>query len=270
MAASVVRESGRPACPRWARAGWRRHIPGRAVSAGVLAGRLALAWLAMATPAAHAHDPQPRIVPDTPVESTFGRTEDYDYDPPEPGSYRLPALGAAADGIMLDTEGRQRSLHRAMNGRITVLAFIYTRCSDPDGCPLSMALFHDLAYAGATDPAIGDSLQLITASFDPAHDTPEVLKDYAAGHLESAGKDGNWLFLTAASPEALAPVLDAYRQPIGRKRDAEDPFGPFTHQLRVYLIDRALRIRNIYSLGFLDPRLVITDVRTLLLEEARE
>ena len=47
-------------------------------------------------------------------------------------------------------------------------------------------------------------------------------------------------------------------------------FGPFTHQLRVYLIDSARRIRNIYSLGFLDPRLVVGDVRTLLLEEAKE
>jgi len=231
-----------------------------------------VAWLCLAGagPDARAHEAQPQIVPGTPVEKTFGRTDDYDYDPPEPGSYRLPPLGAAADGLMLDTEGRKRSLHRAMAGRITVLAFMYTRCSDPEGCPLSMSLFHDLAYAGETDPAIGGALQLITASFDPAHDTPEVLKEYAAAHLDGTGNDRNWLFLTAASEVDLASILKAYRQPIGRKQDADDPYGPFTHQLRVYLIDRALHIRNIYSLGFLDPRLVITDVRTLLLEEARE
>jgi len=270
MAADVRHRSGPPACPLIPRAGWRRHMTGRAVLAGFLAGGLAWAWLVMATPAVHAHDPQPRIVPDTPVESTFGRTEDYDYDPPEPGSYRLPPLGDAADGIMVDTEGRKRSLHRAMAGHITILAFIYTRCSDPQGCPLSMALFHDLDYAAEQDPAVGDALRLITASFDPEHDTPEVLKDFAAAHLDSGRGADSWLFLTARSQQELAPILAAYRQPIGRKQDAEDPFGPFTHQLRVYLIDRALRIRNIYSLGFLDPRLVITDVRTLLLEEARE
>ena len=39
--------------------------------------------------------------------------------------------------------------------------------------------------------------------------------------------------------------------------------------LRVFLIDRAARIRNIYSSGTLDPRLVVADVKTLLLEEAK-
>ena len=42
----------------------------------------------------------------------------------------------------------------------------------------------------------------------------------------------------------------------------------FSHILRVFLIDPDKRIRNIYSTGMLDPRLVVTDVRTLLLEEA--
>ena len=42
--------------------------------------------------------------------------------------------------------------------------------------------------------------------------------------------------------------------------------GPYNHPLRVYLIDGQKRIRNIYSYGLLDPRLVMTDVRTLLIE----
>ena len=41
------------------------------------------------------------------------------------------------------------------------------------------------------------------------------------------------------------------------------------HILRVFLIDREGRIRNIYSSGTLDPRLVLADVKTLLLEEAK-
>lgn len=42
--------------------------------------------------------------------------------------------------------------------------------------------------------------------------------------------------------------------------------GPFYHPLRVYLIDSRQQLRNIYSFGLLDPRLVMTDVRTMLLE----
>ncbi len=44
---------------------------------------------------------------------------------------------------------------------------------------------------------------------------------------------------------------------------------PFYHTVRVFLIDREDRIRKIYSSGTLDPRLVLADVKTLLLEEAR-
>jgi hypothetical protein len=39
------------------------------------------------------------------------------------------------------------------------------------------------------------------------------------------------------------------------------------HILRVFLIDRDGRIRNIYSSATLDPRLDLADVKTLLLEE---
>ena len=272
MAARSRQGAGAPASPCGSRtqaSRGRRSSP-RSCAPRLLAGGLTWLCLAVAASAGHAHDARQHIAPDAPVEMTFGRTEDYDYDPPEPGSYRLPSLGPAADGLMLDSEGRQQSLHRAMAGRITVLAFIYTRCSDPKGCPLSMALFHDLNYVGEADPVIGKALRLITVSFDPEHDTPDVLKDYAVSMSDDGRDNAQWLFLTAATREELAPVLDAYRQPVGRKRDVDDPFGPFTHQLRVYLIDSARRIRNIYSLGFLDPRLVIADVRTLLLEEAKE
>ena len=40
----------------------------------------------------------------------------------------------------------------------------------------------------------------------------------------------------------------------------------FTHLLRVYLIDRKLRVRNIYSVSFLHPDILMNDVETLLLE----
>lgn len=214
-----------------------------------------------------AHGDEPHMVPSERVELSFGRTEDYDYDPPMPGSYRLPPIKAAGDGWVLDTHGGRLRLYQVMDGRITVLAFIYTRCSDPQGCPLSMSLLYDLLYVSRQDPAIGANLRLAALSFDPAHDTPEAIAEYA-GEEQTKGAEGNQLiFLTTESRADLQPILEAYDQPIGRKPDAADPFGPYTHQLRVFLIDRQARIRNIYSLGFLDPRLVITDVRTLLLEE---
>ena len=58
-------------------------------------------------------------------------------------------------------------------------------------------------------------------------------------------------------------------RPWTNEANASDPQGLLYHTLRVFLIDREGRIRNIYSSGTLDPRLVVADVKTLLLEEAR-
>ena len=53
----------------------------------------------------------------------------------------------------------------------------------------------------------------------------------------------------------------AFGQPVRR---APGEGADIAHLLRVYLIDRQRRVRNIYGLGFLDPRLLLADVRTLL------
>jgi protein SCO1 len=56
---------------------------------------------------------------------------------------------------------------------------------------------------------------------------------------------------------------------VDKRPNPSDPQGPLFYILRVFLIDRAGRIRNIYSSGTLDPRLVLADVKTLLLEKAK-
>jgi cytochrome oxidase Cu insertion factor (SCO1/SenC/PrrC family) len=240
----------------------------RRVRAGAIATSFGIAFIAMAAGAfgVHAHDVKHRIVPADRPELSFGRSADYDYDPPKPGTYRLPPIMEAADGQALNTKGEPVSLRALMKDRITVLAFIYTRCSDPQGCPLALGLLYDLQTISRADPVIGENLRLLAMSFDVEHDTPEVMAKYGAGE-PADGKGTDLVFLSAQSKESLAPLLKAYNQPIARKTDPDDAYGPWVHQLRVYLIDRQGRVRNIYSLGFLDPRLVITDVRTLLLEE---
>ena len=225
----------------------------------VLAAGLAALALLLAPGPAIAHDKEKHLS-DARPELELGRSADYDYDPPVPGSYRLPAIKAAGDGAVLDARGRERRLHEVMAGRITLLSFIYTRCADPQGCPLATALLYDIAEVSRQDPLLAENLRLVSLSFDPAHDTPEVMADYAGGSADAPGEAAEWLYLTTRSEAELAPILASYGQLVGRMSDAADPFGALAHQLRVYLIDRQGRIRNIYSLGFLDPRLVITDV----------
>ena len=198
------------------------------------------------------------------TEVSLGRSSEYDYDPPIPGSYELPKIKPAGDGSVVHLDGRTDSLREILKDHITVLSFIYTRCADPSACPYATGVLYKIHTISKLDPVIAANLRLVTFSFDPDHDTPYVLSDYSQALRKPGGAE--WLFLTTASKEVLAPILRAYGQQIDRKKDPKDPLGPYNHLLRVYLIDRDGAIRNIYSSGMLDPRMVLTDVRTLLLE----
>lgn len=201
---------------------------------------------------AHSHEGPPAR-----PELALGRSAQFDFDPPAAGSYRLPAIGVAADGAVLDIQGQPRRLARLLAGRISIVIFTYTRCTDV--CPQAMGLLHTLHEVTAEDPALRNAMQLVTISFDPENDTPAVMAEQAAAHAAPAAAP--WHFLTTSGNAALQPLLDAYGQPVAR-------YGSeFAHPLRVFLVDREQRIRNIYSMDFLDPRLLATDVRTLLAAE---
>lgn len=188
------------------------------------------------------------------------------YQPPPPGSYRLPPLGEAGDGEVLDEGGRTRRLHELFGGRVVVLSFIYSSCSDVNGCPLSTTVLNRIKQGMDRDPELAAGLRLISLSFDPDHDTPEVMRAYGAS-LVGDDDAGRWRFLTAASEQALAPILEGYGQVVQKRFDEQGKASAgFSHILRVFLIDRQRRIRNIYSVAFLHADLILNDVRTLLRE----
>jgi protein SCO1 len=201
-------------------------------------------------------------------EETQSRTTDHDYDAPVPGTYQLPVVKDAADAALLDAAGKPVNLRDLTRGRVTVLSFIYTRCASAKACPMATGVLMDLHELSAKDPELAQNLRLVSMSFDPVHDTPERMRAYS-GLASDRPKAAPWIFVTARSETELQPVLAAYGQAVDKKANPADPTGPLNHTLRVYLIDRAGRIRNIYSSGTLDLRLVLSDVRTLLLEKPR-
>jgi cytochrome oxidase Cu insertion factor (SCO1/SenC/PrrC family) len=201
------------------------------------------------------------------TELSLPRTAEYDYGVPEPGTYALPVIKPAADGAVLGSDGKPVRLHDLTDGRITILSFIYTRCADPRACLRASGVLSQLQQLTLAEPAVATNLLLLTLSFDPSHDTPEVMSRY--GDVFNGKQRGaEWLFLTTESRVQLAPLLERYGQQVDSARPG-NATGPYNHPLRVYLIDRQKRIRNIYSYGLLDPRLVMTDVRTLLMEAAQ-
>ena len=183
------------------------------------------------------------------------------------GSYKLPALGVAPNAKVLDEQGNELLLHDLYKGKYTLLSFIYSNCKDVNGCPLASYVFYKLKAAMKKDPELADRLRLASLSFDPEHDSPEVMRLYGA-NFKFAGDKGEWRFLTTSSVKALEPVLESYNQDIQREMSINgDQTENISHILRVFLIDPQLKIRNIYSVGFLHSDLIINDLKTLFLED---
>ena len=188
------------------------------------------------------------------------------YEPPAAGSYQLPPLGTAVDGRVIDDSGAPLTLYQLLGDKFVLLGFIYTHCSDVNGCPLATFVMKKVQDRLHQDAEQGPRLRLISLSFDPELDTPQVLRDYA-GHFRREGAD--WQFLTTASDAQLQPILDGFDQWRQKSYDETGKYdGSMSHILRVYLIDKQRRIRNIYSTGFLDADTVINDLRTLEMESS--
>jgi len=187
---------------------------------------------------------------------------------PRAGTYALPPLGAAGDGDVVDGDGKQHRLHELLGDRVAVLSFIYTSCQEQAGCPLASFVLGRVAHEIDAAPALRDRVRLLTLSFDPSHDSPAVMRSYGE-RIHRGG--GDWRFLTTTSPAELAPILEAYDQAVSTDYDeAGEPLGSISHILRVFLIDRQARIRNIYTASFLHADTVLSDIRTVLLEEPDE
>ncbi|MBW8906617.1 MAG: SCO family protein [Betaproteobacteria bacterium] len=186
-----------------------------------------------------------------------------DFVPPAPGSYVLHHIMPAPEGRVLGVDGRAAPLSRYTHGGITLLGFIYTTCSDPDGCPLAYRVFDALKEAIASRHELHGKVRFVTLSFDPARDTPEVMKSYAGSRALDKGNGLRWTFLTTRSARELMPLVEGFGQDVRVTRNGRE----LSHVLKVFLIDAGGDVREIYSSNFLHPQVVLNDIETLLAEE---
>ncbi len=98
----------------------------------------------------------------------------------------LPVYGEVPEFSLIDAGGEAVTRQNLM-GSVWVADLIYTRCTDT--CPIQTA--HLVRFQKEFQAS--KDFRLVSISVDPAHDTPAVLKRYAAAH----GADlARWYFLT--------------------------------------------------------------------------
>ncbi|MER9341612.1 SCO family protein [Mesorhizobium sp. M0601] len=136
-----------------------------------------------------------------------------------------------------------------LRGKVVVLHFIYTSCTDV--CPLHAEKIAEIqAMVNATP--MKDQVTFVTITTDPTRDTPEVLRSYGPAH----GLDPvNWLFLTTTpdQPEdATRKLAEAFGHRFSKTDDGIQAHGIVTH-----VIDKEGRWRaNFHGLDFAPVNLV--------------
>lgn len=188
-----------------------------------------------------------------------------EFTPLPPGTYRLQEIQPVAEATLLDEGGRPVRLSSLTNGRITLLTFFYTYCADPLGCPFVHETLTRLRDRIVRDPQLADQVRFVAISCDPTTDTPQALARYAGDLGRNSRLE--WRFLTARSVAELLPVIDDFGQDVSVELDESGrPTRTLHHMLKVFLIDHRGEVREIYSLAYLQPEVMLNDMRTLYLE----
>jgi len=184
------------------------------------------------------------------------RTGEAPLPTPEPG---MPPAGwlqpgaPVADAEFVDQTGRARRLSEWRDQTIAV-TFVYTRCPLPDFCPLMDRYFAAVQRSLSEDPRLTGRVHLLSVSFDPAYDTPDVL----AAHAKKAGAEAaTWTWLTGE-----LKAIDAFAAQFGVSIIRDDrPLQEITHSLRTVVLDRSGKVVKIYNGNDWKPEELLATLR---------
>jgi len=122
-------------------------------------------------------------------------------------------------------------------GQALGLTFIFVRCPFPNFCPRMSINFAEAGKKLTAMPDAPKNWRLLSISFDPEHDTPEVLKKYAGNY----GYDTNhWSFATGALME-----IDAITEQFGLMFPRQG--AGFNHNLRTVVVDAQGRVQKVFA-----------------------
>jgi protein SCO1/2 len=150
-----------------------------------------------------------------------------------------PVMGTLPPFSLIERSGRAIS-RDDLTGQPWVADFIFTRCSGM--CP---ALSTRMAEVRRRVREQGLRTRLVSFSVDPLHDTPEVLREYAA---RFAGDDDSWLFVTGERDRLYQLISQGFRLSVA-ERDGQatvDAGELITHSDRFVLVDADGQIRGYY------------------------
>ena len=170
--------------------------------------------------------------------------------------YHVPTAGDAVPDFKLVNENGH-AIHLAQfKGRAVLLTFVYTRCPLPDYCPLMNKNFAAIEKALATDPALYAKTHLLSVSFDPKDDTPDVLKSYGEAYAGVGTKFMHWEFAVPPAKD-LDPMLEFFNVGV-----TPGEGGTLNHSLSTVLIGKDGKVAAWYPTNEWTPAEVLAAMKS--------
>lgn len=162
--------------------------------------------------------------------------------------------GTVLTGLRVaDQDGHELDVSE-LGGRPVALTFLYTRCTNPNRCPLvatRMGQLQKLAEAEKLDGRVA----LAVVTYDPDHDTPDVLRRYGTDH---GIRFTPGVRLLRPDREQKDDFFDRLRVTVNY-----NPEGVNLHGLQLFLFDRAGRFVRLYRSVVWDNADVLADLKRL-------
>jgi len=189
------------------------------------------------------------VIQETPSATAAGKMEVAGADP-QPG-VEVP------DFRLTNQSGTAIRL-RQYRGSALLLTFIYTRCPLPDYCPRMSGNFARIHQAILRDGGLRDRVRLLTVSFDPAFDFPEILAGYGKVHAGDRGQRTFelWEFATG-TPDEVKAITGFFGLAYYPEKDQ------IVHSLRTALIGPDGRLARLWPGNEWTPEEVLAELRRL-------
>jgi len=123
-------------------------------------------------------------------------------------------------------------------GQALGLTFIYTRCPLPNFCPRISNHFADACKQLSNLPDAPRNWRLLSISFDPQFDTPDMLRNYARRYQHDTNR---WSFATGALID-----IDAITEQFGLIFPREGSGFTFNHNLRTVVVDAQGKVQKVF------------------------
>jgi protein SCO1/2 len=159
-----------------------------------------------------------------------------------------------------DQDGHAKS-SKALQGKPSVVSFFFTRCDNPNKCPLIVRTFGTL-QSELKAAGIESLVNLALVTYDPLYDTPARLRRYAD---ELGLRFNPTTVMLRSEPNEKNKLFEDLDVAVNF-----DSRGVNIHRIQLLLLDTQGRIARVYHSLIWDNPAVLRDLKTLLAEPAAD